>query len=83
MKKYLSIAIPVLLLFCSCLMRSGYEDPASQYSSLPFSYGQRSPAFQQNQVKLVLDWNAEKSSLTFKFSSQNAVYSSGRVVLSA
>jgi acyl-CoA synthetase (AMP-forming)/AMP-acid ligase II/3-hydroxymyristoyl/3-hydroxydecanoyl-(acyl carrier protein) dehydratase len=36
-----------------------------------------------HQVKLVLDWNAEKSSLTFKFSSQTAVYSSGRVVLTA
>jgi 3-hydroxymyristoyl/3-hydroxydecanoyl-(acyl carrier protein) dehydratase len=35
-----------------------------------------------HQVKLVLDWNAEKSTLTFKFSSETASFSSGRVVLS-
>ena len=33
-------------------------------------------------VKLALDWNSEKSTLTFKFTSDKAVYSSGRVVLS-
>ncbi len=35
-----------------------------------------------HRVKLVLDWNPEKKTLTFKFSSQTASYSSGRVVLS-
>ena len=34
-------------------------------------------------VTLALDWNPEKSTLTFKFTSDKAVYSSGRVVLSA
>ncbi|MDP1825810.1 MAG: AMP-binding protein [Archangium sp.] len=35
-----------------------------------------------HQVKLVLDWNAERSTLTFKFTSETASYSSGRVVFS-
>lgn len=35
-----------------------------------------------HEVKLVLDWNPGKSTLTFKFSSETASYSSGRVVLS-
>ena len=35
-----------------------------------------------HQVKLVLDWNPEKKTLTFKFSSETASFSSGRVVLS-
>lgn len=34
-------------------------------------------------AKLVLDWNAAKTTLSFKFTSPTAVYSSGRVVLSA
>ncbi len=36
-----------------------------------------------HEVKLSLDWNAERSTLTFKFSSDTANFSSGRVVLSA
>lgn len=36
-----------------------------------------------HRVKLALDWNAGKSTLTFKFSSETSAYSSGRVVLSA
>lgn len=35
-----------------------------------------------HEVKLVLDWNAERSTLTFKFTSETATCSSGRVVLS-
>ena len=34
-----------------------------------------------HEVKLALDWNAQRSTLTFKFSSQTANFSSGRVVL--
>lgn len=34
-------------------------------------------------ARVVLDWNAEKATLSFKFTSPTAVYSSGRVVLSA
>jgi acyl-coenzyme A synthetase/AMP-(fatty) acid ligase len=33
-----------------------------------------------HQVKLALDWNPERSTLTFKFTSETASYSSGRVV---
>ena len=36
-----------------------------------------------HEVKLALDWNPEKSTVTFKFTSETATYSSGRVVLSA
>lgn len=36
-----------------------------------------------DRVKVQLDWNAAKSMLSFKFSSDNAAYSSGRVVLSS
>ncbi len=36
-----------------------------------------------HEVKLALDWNPEKSTLTFKFTSETATYSSGRVVLTA
>lgn len=35
-----------------------------------------------HEVKLALDWNASRSTLTFKFTSSVASYSSGRVVLS-
>ena len=35
-----------------------------------------------HEVKVALDWNAERSTLTFKFTSSTASYSSGRVVLS-
>ncbi len=35
-----------------------------------------------HQVKLVLDWNPEKKTLTFKFTSELASFSSGRVVFS-
>ena len=35
-----------------------------------------------HEVTLALDWNAERSTLTFKFSSETANFSSGRVVLS-
>lgn len=37
----------------------------------------------RHEVKLALDWSAEKSTLTFKFTSETANYSSGRVVLTA
>ncbi len=36
-----------------------------------------------HEVKLVLDWNPEKSTLTFKYTSETASYSSGRVVMSS
>jgi hypothetical protein len=34
-------------------------------------------------VQLALDWNAERSTLTFKYTSKAVSYSSGRVVLTA
>jgi 3-hydroxymyristoyl/3-hydroxydecanoyl-(acyl carrier protein) dehydratase len=36
-----------------------------------------------HEVKLALDWNPEKATVTFKYTSETATYSSGRVVLSA
>jgi acyl-coenzyme A synthetase/AMP-(fatty) acid ligase/3-hydroxymyristoyl/3-hydroxydecanoyl-(acyl carrier protein) dehydratase len=36
-----------------------------------------------HEVALTLDWNAEKTTLTFKFTAENGTYSSGRVVLAA
>lgn len=36
-----------------------------------------------HEAKLALDWSPEKSTLSFRYSSPSAVYSSGRVVLSA
>ncbi|MFT3709636.1 MAG: AMP-binding protein [Archangium sp.] len=36
-----------------------------------------------HQVALSLDWNVEKTTLTFKFTAEKGTYSSGRVVLSA
>jgi hypothetical protein len=36
-----------------------------------------------HKVALALDWNAEKTTLTFKFTAEKGTYSSGRVVLAS